>query len=164
VNPLDVAAVFIVGISFVLGLRSGFFPQLGGLVGAVGGGALALFGLPLVRDTLTPLEAPVRALIVLGALIFLVGIGEAVGSTAGTTIRRRLGTGILGSADRFAGSILGVAQGLLVIWLAGGILAAGPVPRAAGWAQTSTAVRTSPTRCASIPPRRASRPWSRSTA
>jgi len=142
VNPLDVAAVLIVVCSFVLGLRSGFFPQLGGLLGAVAGGAVALFGLSLVHSALTPLEAPLRALAVLGALIFLVGIGEAVGSTAGTAIRRRLGTGILGSADRFAGSILGVGQGLLVIWLAGGILAAGPVPRAAGWAQTSTAVRT----------------------
>ncbi|MBF6606685.1 MAG: MarP family serine protease [Chloroflexi bacterium] len=142
VNPLDLAAVLIVAFAFLLGLRSGFFPQLGGLAGAVAGAAAALLLLPLVHDTIAPLQAPLRALAVLGGLIFLVGIGEALGSALGTTIRYRLGTGILGSADRVAGAFLGVGQGLLVIWLAGGILAAGPIPRAAGWAQTSTAVRT----------------------
>ncbi|MHB8458647.1 MAG: MarP family serine protease [Candidatus Limnocylindrales bacterium] len=141
-NPLDLAAVLIVAFAFLLGLRSGFFPQLGGLAGAVAGAAAALLLLPLVHDTISPLQAPLRALVVLGGLIFLVGIGEALGSALGTTIRYRLGTGILGSADRVAGAFLGVGQGLLVIWLAGGILAAGPIPRAAGWAQTSTAVRT----------------------
>jgi S1-C subfamily serine protease len=141
-NPLDVAAVLIVAFSFVLGLRSGFLPQLGGLVGAIGGAAATLLILPLVRDRLDPLDTPVRALFVLGGLVFAVGLGEALGSSLGTAIRARLGAGILGSADRFAGAGLGVAQGLLVIWLAGGILAAGPIPSATGWAQTSTAVRS----------------------
>jgi hypothetical protein len=37
VNPIDLAAVAIVVVGFVLGLRSGFFPQLGGLAGEIGG-------------------------------------------------------------------------------------------------------------------------------
>ena len=36
---------------------------------------------------------------------------------------------------------MGAAQALLIIWLAGGLLALGPVPRLAETAQTSTAVR-----------------------
>ena len=140
-NPIDVAAVAIVVIGFVLGLRSGFFPQLGGLLGAIAGAAVVLYSLPLVSDWLLSLEPTVRAIVVLGGLIVAVGLGEALGSSLGSAIRTRLGNGLLGSADRFAGAILGVAQSLLIIWLAGGILAAGPIPRAAGWAQTSTAVR-----------------------
>jgi S1-C subfamily serine protease len=141
-NPVDVAAVFIVAFSFVLGLRSGFLPQLGGLLGAIGGAAITLLILPLVRGQLDPLDTPLRALIVLGGLIFAVGLGEAVGSTLGIALRARIGVGIVGSADRLAGAGLGVGQGLLVIWLAGGILAAGPISSATGWAQTSTAVRS----------------------
>ena len=87
------------------------------------------------------MDPPVRALVIVGALILVVGIGEAGGSAVGASIRARLGGGLLGSADRLAGAFLGVAQGLLVIWLAGGLLAAGPIPGASGWAQSSTAVR-----------------------
>jgi S1-C subfamily serine protease len=40
-----------------------------------------------------------------------------------------------------AGSFVGAAQAILIVWLAGGLLATGPVPRLAAAAQTSTAVR-----------------------
>jgi len=141
-NPIDVAAVLIVAFTFVFGLRSGFFPQLGGLLGAGAGACLVLLLLPVARDQLTTMDPPLRALIIIGVLIMVVGIGEATGSAIGASIRERLGGGLLGSADRLAGAVLGVAQGLLVIWLAGGLLAAGPIAGAAGWAQSSTAVRS----------------------
>jgi uncharacterized membrane protein required for colicin V production len=140
-TPLDFMAVAIVIVGFLLGLRSGFFPQLGGLIGAVAGGAFGLFALPLVRSSLQPMQVELRALIVVCGLIFAVGVGEAIGSAAGRAIHAQLGEGVLGNADRLAGSALGVAQGLLIIWLAGGVLAAGPIPRAAGWAQSSWTVR-----------------------
>ena len=50
--------------------------------------------------------------------------------------------GILGNLDSVAGAGLGLAQGILVIWLAGGLLAAGPLPSLAAQAQRSVAVRT----------------------
>jgi S1-C subfamily serine protease len=49
---------------------------------------------------------------------------------------------VLGAADRLFGSVTGAAQALLVVWLAGGLLALGPVPRLSEAAQTSTAIRT----------------------
>ncbi|MGH2474620.1 MAG: MarP family serine protease, partial [Candidatus Limnocylindrales bacterium] len=52
------------------------------------------------------------------------------------------GTGVLGAADRVAGAFTGAAQALLIVWLAGGLLAIGPVPRLTEAAQTSTAIRT----------------------
>ena len=48
-NLLDVGAVVLIVFAFVSGLRSGLFPQLGGLLGAVVGGGLVILLLPAVR-------------------------------------------------------------------------------------------------------------------
>jgi S1-C subfamily serine protease len=48
---------------------------------------------------------------------------------------------VIGAADRVAGGFVGAGQALLIVWLAGGLLALGPLPRLAETAQTSTAVR-----------------------
>jgi S1-C subfamily serine protease len=53
-----------------------------------------------------------------------------------------LGNGVLGAMDRFAGGLTGAGQALLIMWLAGGLLAIGPVPRLTEAAQTSVAIRT----------------------
>ena len=140
-NVLDLVALAVVVIAIFLGSRSGFFPQLGGLLGAVAGGGLALLALPVIRPAIQDLEPPLRALIVLSGLIFAIGIGEAVGSASGRVISQQMRGGILGNANRVAGAVLGAAQGLRIVWLAGGILAIGPIPRVAGLAQSSWTVR-----------------------
>ena len=52
-----------------------------------------------------------------------------------------MGRGVLARIDSAGGGLLGLGQGLLVIWLVGGLLAAGPVPNLAAQAQRSVAVR-----------------------
>jgi S1-C subfamily serine protease len=141
VNPLDLIAVLLVVLAILLGFRSGALPQVGGLLGAIGGAALAIAALPLVAEPLQSVDPDVRPLLVLGGLVIAVVIGESIGSTVGRAVARRLGTGVIGAADRVAGGFVGAAQALLIIWLAGGLLAIGPVPRLAEAAQTSTAVR-----------------------
>lgn len=141
-NLLDVAALAILAVAAWSGYRSGALPQLGGLAGAAAGGFIAIFwGIPFAHDFLSELEPAVRAIIVLLGLITFVGLGEAVGSAAGSAIRAALGAGILGALDRVAGAGVGFAQGVLVIWLVGGLLAAGPVPRIAHLAAASSVVR-----------------------
>jgi S1-C subfamily serine protease len=142
VNPLDLVAILLVVLAVILGFSSGALPQVGGLLGAVGGGALAILALPHLVEPLDAIPVNVRPYVVLAGLLMAVGIGESVGSAIGRTAARSLGTGILGAADRFAGGITGAAQALLVVWLAGGLLAIGPVPRLTEAAQTSTAIRT----------------------
>jgi S1-C subfamily serine protease len=142
VNPFDVIAVALIVLAVVLGFRSGAMPQVGGLIGAIGGGALAILALPYLADPLQSLDPAIRPFIVLAGLLLAVGIGESIGSAIGRLIARGLGTGVLGAADRVGGAFVGVAQALLVVWLAGGLLAIGPVPRLTEAAQTSTAVRT----------------------
>lgn len=141
-NPLDLVAIALVVLAIVLGFRSGALPQIGGLLGAVAGGAIAVAALPALVQPLDSVPAGIRPYVVLSGLLLAVGIGESVGSTLGSLAARSLGTGILGAADRLAGSVTGAAQALLVVWLAGGLLAIGPLPRLTEAAQTSTAVRT----------------------
>ena len=141
-NPLDIVTIVLVVLAVLLGFRSGALPQVGGLLGAVGGGAIAVLSLPLLVDPLGELPAGIRPFVVLGGLLAAVGIGESIGSAIGGMIARALGNGVLGAVDRFAGGLTGAAQALLIVWLAGGLLAIGPVPRLTEAAQTSVAIRT----------------------
>ena len=138
---LDFVALLILIVTFLAGLRSGLLPQAGGLLGALVGGFVAIQLLPIVRPALEDVDPSLRALIVLGGLLLIVAIGEAAGSQIGLQVRLRIG-GVLGRLDTVAGALLGLAQGILVIWLAGGLLAAGPLPSLAAQAQRSVAVRT----------------------
>ena len=140
-NALDVIALLLLIVTFVAGLRSGFFPQLGGLLGAAAGGILALQLLPLVRPWVDTLDPAMRALVVLVSLVVLIALGETIGSATGFEIRVRMGRGVLAGMDSAGGGVLGLGQGLLVIWLIGGLLAAGPLPGLASQAQRSVAVR-----------------------
>lgn len=141
-NPLDLVAIVLVVLAVLLGFRSGALPQVGGLLGAVGGGALAVLALPLLVEPLDNVSIGIRPFVVLAGLLAAVGIGESIGSAIGRWIARSLGSGVLGAADRVAGGFTGAAQALLIVWLAGGLLAIGPVPRLTEAAQTSTAIRT----------------------
>ncbi len=141
-NPLDLIAILLIVIGAVLGFRSGALPQIGGLAGAIGGAALVvLVALPLATDQLGAIDPGLRPFVVLGGLLIVVALGESVGSTFGRRIATSLGTGVLSAADRVAGAFVGIAQGLLIIWLVGGLLALAPVLRLTEAAQTSKAIR-----------------------
>ena len=140
-NPLDLVAILLLVLAVWLGFRSGALPQVGGLLGAIGGGALAIVALPWVADALDAVPPGVRPYVVLAGLLIAVGLGESIGSAVGRTIGTAAGAGVLGAADRVAGAFTGAAQALLIVWLAGGLLAIGPIPRLTEAAQTSTAIR-----------------------
>ncbi len=141
-NLLDLLAVVLAIVALILGARSGAVPQIVGLLGAVGGGALAILALPALADPLSGIDPSIRPFLVLGGLIGTVAIGESVGAAIGRWLIRGVGSSLLSSADRAAGALLGAAQALLIVWLAGGLLAEGPFPTLAQWAGTSTVVRT----------------------
>lgn len=138
---MDAAAIAILVFAVVAGFRSGALPQIGGLIGAVAGGATAVLLIPRTETLLEGLAPEIRAITVLTSLLLAVGLGEAIGSALGRWLSFRLGSGLLGAADRVTGAGIGVGQAVLIVWLAGGLLAAGPVPRLAQIAQNSAAVR-----------------------
>ena len=53
-NLFDVVVIVLLVAAILIGIGSGALPQIGGLVGAFGGGAFAIVGLPYVEK---PLEA-----------------------------------------------------------------------------------------------------------
>jgi Trypsin-like peptidase domain/Colicin V production protein len=142
VNPLDAITLLLIVAAAILGWRSGAIPQIAGLVGAIAGGAVAILALPYLADPLSGIDPAFRPIVVLVGLIGAVAIGESLGAGFGRAVARRLGDGLFGAADRTAGAGLGVVQALLIVWLAGSLLAEGPVPRLAEAAGSSTAVRT----------------------
>jgi S1-C subfamily serine protease len=141
VNALDAITILLVIIAIILGWRSGAIPQVGGLIGAVSGGAIAILALPALADPLGGIDPSLRPVVVIVALIGCVAIGESLGAGLGRSAAGRLGSGLFGTADRAAGAVLGVAQALLIVWLAGGLLVEGPLPRLAEAAGNSTALR-----------------------
>ena len=50
VNPLDALVLLLLVAGVILGWRSGAIPQVAGLLGAVGGGALVILVLPSLAD------------------------------------------------------------------------------------------------------------------
>ncbi|MFL5678949.1 MAG: CvpA family protein, partial [Chloroflexota bacterium] len=141
-NAIDALTLLLIVVALVLGWRSGAIPQVTGLLGAIVGGVGAILALPYLADLLSDLDPTVRPFVVLIGLIGAVAIGESVGAGIGRSVAAKLGPGLLGTADRTAGAGLGVIQVLLIVWLAGSLLAEGPVPRLAEAAGGSTAVRT----------------------
>jgi S1-C subfamily serine protease len=141
VNPLDLVALILVVIAVLLGVRSGALPQLLGLVGASIAALAGLGVLPFVTPFLDTLPAPIRAIIVLSVLLGLIGLGEALGAMAGRRASQALGTGLLGALDRVGGAIVGASQAILILWLAGGVVASGPFPNLSQIAQKSTVLR-----------------------
>jgi S1-C subfamily serine protease len=142
VNPIDLIAILLVVLGAFLGFRSGALPQLGGLIGAIGGAAILILALPVLADPIGRIDPAFRPFVVLAGLLVAVGLGESIGSSIGRRAAGALGTGVLGAADRIGGGVVGIAQAILIVWLVGGLLALGPVARLTEAAQTSRAVRT----------------------
>lgn len=140
-NPLDLVAVAILVIAVILGARSGALPQLIGLTGAAIAALAGLAILPVVTPFLDDLPSAVRVIVVLSALMGLIGVGEALGAMAGRAASQALGQGFLGALDRVGGALVGAAQAVLILWLAGGVIASGPFPNLSHIAQNSTALR-----------------------
>ena len=140
-NLFDLLAVLILIAAILAGIRTGALPQVGGIAGAIGGLLLVLALAPSLLDLTASLEPIPRALVVLGAVLAAVVIGEAVGSGLGRVLAGQLGRGVLSSMDRVAGGLLGAIQALLIVWLVGGLLASGPFPTLGRAATQSAVVR-----------------------
>lgn len=140
-NLFDAIAIGILALAVLAGVRTGALPQAGGISGAILGFVLVLNLAPWLLDVTRDLEPIPRALAVLGAALGAVLCGEAIGSALGHALSSRVSHGVMTGVDRFLGGLLGGAQAVLIIWLAGGLLAVGPFPTLARAATQSVAVR-----------------------
>src|SRR5262245_14020768 len=113
-------------LAIVVGVRSGALPQMLGLLGAAVAALAGLALLPAVTPLLDTVPAAVRAVGVLSVLLGLIGIGEALGGYFGRVASQSLGHGLFGALDRVGVALVGAAQAILILWLAGGVIASGP--------------------------------------
>jgi S1-C subfamily serine protease/uncharacterized membrane protein required for colicin V production len=128
VNLLDLAAVAILAVTVALGAWAGLFPQLLGLIGAAGGFALALLLAGSLQGTLARVDQPMRAFLAAGGLVALTLLGEAAGSALGSRVRAAMRDRLLGAIDMAGGMLVGLGQGVLAIWIVGGLVLAGALP------------------------------------
>ncbi len=140
-NPLDLLALLGLTAAIIAGIRTGALPQVLGIAGAVGGIVVVLAAAPWLLDVTGGLDPVPRAIVVLVAVLGSVLVCEALGAAVGRAMAGELGSGVLSGADRLLGGFVGAAQAFLIIWLVGGLLAAGPFPSLARTANQSVVVR-----------------------
>ena len=140
-NAFDLVALLLVAGAFVGGLSSGALPQIGGVAGAVGGAVIALNTAPWLVEVTRGLEPIPRALVVLGAIIGVVAVGETLGSAVGRSFAGRIRHGVVSALERLVGGVLAAGQAVLLVWLVGGLLAVGPIPDVARSASQSWTLR-----------------------
>jgi S1-C subfamily serine protease len=128
VNSVDLAAITVLVVTVALGAWAGLFPQLLGLVGAAIGFALSVLLAGTFHDTLSQVDQPMRAFLAAAGLIGLTLAGEAAGSAFGSRVRATMRDRLLGSADLAGGMLVWLGQGILAIWIVGGLILAGALP------------------------------------
>ncbi len=127
-NLLDLAAIAVLAAAVALGAWAGFFPQLLGLVGAAAGFGVALVAANALHATLSAIDQPMRALLAASGLVALTLLGEAAGSALGSRARVAMRERFLAAIDLAGGALIGFAQGILALWLVGGLILAGAMP------------------------------------
>jgi S1-C subfamily serine protease len=141
-NVLDLLLIGTLVLGAVSGYRSGALPQLFAWVGVAAFLAGAFLLVPLARSTLEEVDGLLRGVILLGIFGVAFVIGQAVGGGIGRRLRDQLGRGVLGGLDQVAGAFVGVAEAVLLIWLASGLITAIPHPAIQREARDSTVLRT----------------------
>src|SRR5918992_1013120 len=125
-NPIDAIVLLLLLLGISLGARAGFFGPVLGLLGAIGGFALALIGATLLREPLLSIDQPARAIVTLAGIGVIVLSGEAAG-----------------------GALVGAAHVVLLVWLVGGLVNLGLAPALGPTARESVALRVTADR---LPP------------
>ena len=140
-NLIDAGVLALLVIGLISGARAGFLGPVLGLVGAAIGFGLALLLATVFSDQLAVIEQPMRAIVTMVGLGAFVIVGEAVGAAGGTTMSHSLWKSGLRPLDAVGGAVVGVAHVALLVWLIGGMLAAGMAPSLASAARESVALR-----------------------
>ncbi len=140
-NLFDFAAIALVALAMYLGWRSGFIIQALALAGFIGGIALMVLIAPHVAQLLADMDPWLRTLLVISVVGGVILVAQGLGSTAGAALRRRLGQGVLSGIDQGLGAAFGMARGLFMVWLIGGLVGLLPVPTLAAEARQSFVLR-----------------------
>jgi S1-C subfamily serine protease len=140
VNLLDLLVLALLLFGAFAGWRAGFLGPVLALAGGIIGFALALLLATVFRSELAQVEQPMRALVTMLGLGMLVLSGEAVGAAVGASASRGLRATWFRPLDAVGGAAVGMAHVVLLVWLLGGLLAAGMTPALAPITRGSVAL------------------------
>lgn len=136
-NLLDLLIIALLAFGLFAGWRSGFVGPVLALGGGLLGFVLALLLAGAFRSQLGVIEQPTRALLTMLGLGVLVLGGEATGAAIGATTSRGLRLTWFRPLDAVGGALVGMAHVVLLVWILGGLLAAGMSPGLAPMARES---------------------------
>ena len=122
-----VLAVVLLGYA-VSGFRQGVVVSVLSLVGFVGGGALAMWGLPelFARQVLPDTGDVRRALVIVAGVLIAATIGQAIGVSLGGRARDRVRERRARLLDSVLGAVASVVAVSVLVWLVAGALRTGP--------------------------------------
>ena len=122
-------AVVLLGYA-ILGFRQGLVVSLLSLAGFLGGGALAMWGLPMLleRWMTTQTSDLRRVLVIVVGVVALASIGQAIGVSVGTRVRNLVRARPARLLDASLGAIASLAAVCFLVWLIAGALRGGPAP------------------------------------
>lgn len=109
---LDLLLILILFVALVNGYRSGLLRSLTGIVGAVVGGIVAFFVVPLVGGWVPTIQWRTPATI--GVAILLVLIGHSVGASVGGMVGQKKRRSPLGALNRVLGAAFAAVASALV--------------------------------------------------
>lgn len=140
-NVFDLIAIVVVVLGVIFGWRSGLVIQVMALLGFIGGIALVILLAPHVATFLAESDAWLRTVLAIGLTATIVLLAQGIGGAIGGSIARRLRPSILGGVDQGLGAAFGLARGLFVVWLIGGLVGVLPVPVLGAEARQSLVLR-----------------------
>lgn len=140
-NVFDLIAIVVVVLGVVFGWRSGLVIQVMALIGFVAGIALVVLLAPHVAGLLSDFDPWVRAFLAIGLTATVVLLAQGIGGAIGGSVARRLRPSILGGVDQGLGAAFGLARGLFVVWLIGGLVGVLPVAGLSTEARQSLVLR-----------------------
>ncbi len=141
-NLIDLVAAVVVLLGALLGYRVGVVRQLGGLLGAGVGIALTILVVNQASTQLEQLDDLARVALIVAGLVLSAFLGQSVGSLVGSKVANGDEAGAGGAANRWAGALVGAAEGIVVVWLLGSLVTVAPDPNIARMAQKSAAIQT----------------------
>lgn len=138
---VDVLLIVLLALGLAAGIGRGLSGSLGLFAGLVLGGAAAYWLVPLINDAL-PSQQWRPAVLLASAAALVIG-GAALGSAAGSALRRGVDrVRPLRALDRVLGGVVGIVVAALVLSLAGASLVATGMPVVSTALSSSSVLRT----------------------
>jgi S1-C subfamily serine protease len=130
VNVLDILLLLAAVWFAIVGYRQGFVVGILSVIGFLGGGAAAVYALPVIWDAVTDKAnvGTTAAVVAVVVIIVCASVGQALTTHLGNKLRRHITWSPARALDATGGALVNVVAMLLVAWVIGSALAGTTLP------------------------------------